>query len=120
MKRKFLDLSDYDLKNNPYKYDEEQLIYTIQKSIPSLRIINKYQKISAYIAAKYVIFGGINEDNGDCVEDTYLDSYDIINHQSHITIEDLQNAFAFVYAENEREIIEREQMFKNDILYLYN
>jgi hypothetical protein len=115
MKKEFLDLSDNDLKKNAYKYDEDQIIYTIKNSIPSLRILNKYQKISAYIAAKYVIFGGINEDNGDCVEDTYLDCYDILQYQPHLTIEDLQNAFEFVYAENDREEIERNEMSKNDL-----
>jgi len=35
MVRKFLDLTDSDLKNNPYAYDEEQLLYTLQTYFPS-------------------------------------------------------------------------------------
>ena len=30
MVRFFLDLTDDDLKKNPYAYDEEQLLYTLQ------------------------------------------------------------------------------------------
>lgn len=115
-RRVFLELSDKDLKENAYMYDEEQLIYTLKTSIPSLRIISRFQKISAYIAAKYVIFGGIDEDNGDCVEDTYLDTYDIITRQPHITEEDIENAFAFLYQEKENQEIERNEMAKNDII----
>lgn len=102
MNRTFLELSDKDLKNNPYMYDEEQLIYTLETSNPSLRIINRFQKISAFIAAKYVIFGGVDEDNGDCVEDTYLDTYDILRHQKHLTEQDIDAAFAELCAEKKK------------------
>ena len=40
MKKEFLDLSDNDLKKNQYKYDEDQIIYTLKNSIPSLRILH--------------------------------------------------------------------------------
>ena len=89
MVRKFLDLTDNDLKNNPYAYDEEQLLYTLQTYCPSLRILNRYQKLSAYICAKYVIFGGNNEEYGDCSEDRWLDDNDILRRQPHITREEL-------------------------------
>lgn len=102
-KRKFLDITDKEIKANPFLYDEDQLIYTLETYIPSLRLLSKYQKLSAYICAKYVIFGGINEDNGDCVEDTYLDTYDILNRQPHLTLEDIKNAFCLIYEEQERE-----------------
>jgi len=106
----FLDITDKDIKNNPYAYSEEQLIYTLETYIPSLRLLNKYQKLSAYICAKYVIFGGINEDNGDCVEDTYLATGDILNYQKHLTEEDIDNAFIIVY----KELEEQKEMKKND------
>jgi len=114
MKRTFLDLSDDDIKKNAYMYDEEQLIYTLETSLPSLRRINRFQKISAYIAAKYVIFGGIDEDNGDCVEDRYLDTNDILRHQKHITEDEIDEAFTFLYAEKNKQAMEREEMAKND------
>jgi hypothetical protein len=97
--RKFLDLTDNDIINNPYAYDEEQLIYTLETYIPSLRKLTRYQKLSAYICAKYVIFGGPNEDNGDCVEDRYLDTYDILRRQPHLTMEDMDDAFQMVEEE---------------------
>lgn len=113
-KRKFLDLTDKDIKANPFLYDEDQLIYTLETYIPSLRLLSKCQKLSAYICAKYVIFGGINEDNGDCVEDTYLDTYDILGRQPHLTLEDIENAFCLIYEEQEREKRELECMGLED------
>lgn len=106
----FLDITDKDIKNNPYAYSEEQLIYTLETYIPSLRLLNRCQKLSAYICAKYVIFGGVNEENGDCVEDTYLDTGDILNYQKHLTEEDISNAFIIVY----KELEEQKEMKKND------
>jgi hypothetical protein len=103
MIRKFLDLTDNDLKNKPYFYDEEQLIYTLQTYCPSLRILNRYQKLSAYICAKYIIFGGNNEEYGDCTEDRWLDDYNILRSQPHITSEELKKAHNFVFEEEKRE-----------------
>lgn len=114
MVRKFLDLTDDDLKKNPMAYDEEQLLYTLQNSCPSLRILNRYQKLSAYICAKYVIFGGNNEQYGDCTEDRWMDDYNILTRQSHITIEELSKAHAFVFWEEQQEGNELELMSKND------
>ncbi len=53
---KFIDLTDDDLKKN--KYSPEQLEYSIINNNISLRILNRYQKLTPYICAKYVIFGG--------------------------------------------------------------
>ncbi len=39
MIRKFLDLTDDDLKNKPYFYDEEQLIYTLQTFVLLMGLI---------------------------------------------------------------------------------
>jgi hypothetical protein len=64
--REFLTLSDRDLRNNPFKYDEAQILYTLQNECPSLRVISRYQKLTAYMCAKYVIFGGNGEKYGDC------------------------------------------------------
>ena len=40
--REFLTLSDRDLRNNPFKYDEAQILYTLQNECPSLRVISRY------------------------------------------------------------------------------
>ena len=96
MVRKFLDLTDNDLRKNPYIYDEDQLLYTLQNGWPSLRVLNRYQKLSAYICAKYIIFGGNNEEYDDCTEDRWLDDGDILRKQTHITREELSNAHRMV------------------------
>jgi hypothetical protein len=41
MVRKFLDLTDKDLQQNPYVYDEEQLLYTLRHAAGC----DKYTKI---------------------------------------------------------------------------
>jgi len=114
MVRKFLDLTDDDLRKNPMAYDEDQLLYTLQNYGPSLRILNRYQKLSAYICAKYVIFGGNNEEYGDCTEDRWLSDYDVLMKQTHITEEELSQAHAFVFWEEKREKNELELMSIND------
>ncbi len=103
MVKRFLELSDKDLMDNPNIYSEEQLIYTLQNDCPSLRILNRYQKLSPYICAKYVIFGGNNEEYGDCSEDRWLCDYDILRKQTHITRQELTNAHIFVKKEEEQE-----------------
>lgn len=113
--KEYQDITDKEIKQNPYAYDEDQIIYTLETYLPSLRNLNRYQKLSAYICAKYVIFGGINEDNGDCVEDTYLDTYDILRHQKHLTKQDIQDAFDFLYKEQEKECNENRLMSDSDV-----
>jgi hypothetical protein len=101
-----LNITNENIKNNPYLYSEEQLIYTLETYIPSLRLLNKYQKLSAHICAKYIIFGGINKDNGDCTEDTYLATGNILNKQTHLTEQDIIDAYC--------ELKEIELMASND------
>ena len=114
MVRILLDLTDNDLKKNPYAYDEEQLLYTLRTYFPSLRILNRFQKLSPYICAKYVIFGGNNEEYGDCSEDRWLDDNDILRRQPHITREELSEAHKFVEKEETCEKNELELMEQND------
>ena len=110
----FLDLTDNNLKNNPYAYDEEQLLYTLRTNCPSLRVLNRYQKLSAYICAKYIIFGGNNEEYGDCTEDRWLSDADILAKQTHISEYELLEAHKFVEKEEENEINELKFMSKHD------
>ena len=115
MVRKFLDLKDDDLRKHPY--DEEQLLYTLQTYQPSLRVLNRYQKLSAYICAKYIIFGGNNEEYGDCSEDRWLDDSNILRIQTHITEKELKEAHLFVAIEEEKERKELIMMRQEDFLY---
>ncbi len=103
MARKFLELTDDDIKNNKFEYDPEQIEYTLQNYCPSLRILSRYQKLTPYICAKYVIFGGNDEQYGDCCEDRWLTDYDILKRQPHLTQKDLSEAHAFVEKEETNE-----------------
>jgi hypothetical protein len=114
MNKKYIDLTNNDLRKNPYAYDEDQLLYTLQTYGPSLRVLNRYQKLSAYICAKYVIFGGNNEEYGDCTEDRWLSDGDILRVQTHITREELIEAHRFVLKEEENEEMEQELMLMED------
>ncbi len=77
-KEKFLELTDDDIRNNKFLYEYEQIEYSIIHDCLSLRILAKNQKLSPYICAKYVIFGGNEEKYGDCTEDIWLDDNDIL------------------------------------------
>lgn len=110
--RKFLELTDDDIRKN--QYDPEQIEYSIVNDLLSLRILNRYQKLTPYICAKYVIFGGNEEKYGDCGEDRWLSDIEILRSQPHITREELSAAHAFVEEEEENEKNERELMNMED------
>ena len=114
MLRQFLDLTDDDIRNNPHTYDEEQLLYTLKTYNVSLRILNRYQTLTPYICAKYVIFGGNCEKYGDCSEDRWLDDYNILRCQPHITREALSEAHLLVSLEEENEVFELQLMCDQD------
>ena len=114
MPRQFLDLTDDDIRNNPHTYDEAQLLYTLQTYNVSLRILNRYQTLTPYICAKYVIFGGNYEKYGDCSEDRWLDDYNILQSQHHITHEALSEAHLLVSLEEDNEVLELQLMAAQD------
>jgi hypothetical protein len=115
MKRGFLELTDDDIRKNKFMYTHEQLEYSIVNDNLSLRIVSRYQKLTPYICAKYVIFGGNNEIYGDCVEDRWLDDYDILRRQPHITREELSIAHRFVEEEEKKELREIILMANEDL-----
>jgi hypothetical protein len=53
-----------------------------------LRSLIRSYRLTAEICVKYVIF---NDDYSSCVEDSYIDNRDILQHQPHLTREDLEN-----------------------------
>ena len=63
MPKKFIELTDNDIIKN--KYSPEQIEYSIIHNNLSLRVINRYQILTPYICAKYIIFGGNDEKYGD-------------------------------------------------------
>jgi hypothetical protein len=82
-------ISDSELKNKPFSFSPEEIEYTLINGCPSLRILSKYQRLTAYLCVKYIVFGGIDEDNGDCDEDTWLSDADILCRQPHLSQEEL-------------------------------
>ena len=112
MSNKFLNLSDNDIIKN--KYTPQQIEYSIINNQLSLRIVSRYQILTPYICAKYVIFGGNNELYGDSTEDRWLDDYDIIKRQPHITKDELKAAHLFVLNEEKRELKEIISMSNED------
>jgi len=108
----FLELTDNDFRNNRYSY--EQIIYSLNTSCPSLRVLNNYQKLSPYICAKYIVFGGSDGSYGDCEEDTWICNIDILKKQKHINEEELKEAHIFVKNEELKEKNELKLMEEND------
>jgi len=114
MSKNFIELTDDDIRKNKFMYTPEQLEYSIVNDNLSLRIVSRYQKLTPYICAKYVIFGGNDEIYGDCTEDRWLDDYDILRRQPHITREELSLAHRFVAEEEMNEVKEITLMSNED------
>ena len=92
MEKKFPILTDRDIINNPFMYDAETLEWNIINSFLSLRKLVRYQKLTPYICAKYVVFGGHNEMYADCREDAWISTEEIPYYQPHITMEEMYEA----------------------------
>jgi hypothetical protein len=78
-------LSDYDLKYN--KYD----ILILEKNIKYLSqwTLVKYQDLTAYFCAKYIL----DESYSSCEEDKYICMGDILCFQTHLTRDDIINEY---------------------------
>lgn len=105
-------IRNHDLYQN--KYSPEQIEYSIRNRFVSLRVLHKTQRLTPYICAKYVIFGGNDEKYGDCEEDRYLADGDILEWQPHITSEELYEAHMLVAREEENEENEKVLMGAED------
>jgi hypothetical protein len=103
-KNQLLNLTDKDLRQNINTYDSDQIVYSILRNQVNLRTIVKTQKLTPYICAKYIIFGGKNEEYGTGQEDRWIDDEDIIRLQPHITKQDLIDAHIFVVKEEKEEL----------------
>ena len=104
-------LEDYDIRKN--KYDLGTLEWNIRYSFLSLRTLVKYQTLSPYICAKYVVFGGRDEKYADCTEDAWISTSEILYYQPHITMEDMHKAHAVADEEDEmEEFLELENKLK--------
>ena len=118
-KTKYPLLTDADIIKN--KYDLETIEWNIINSFLSLRKLVRNQKLSPYICAKYVVFGGRNEMYADCSEDAWISTGDILRLQPHITIDEMREAHIKATEEdeqeNEQELMEKEDREKR-IVYI--
>lgn len=94
-------LTDCDLQKNKFTYDLETIEWNLKYSNISLRVLVRTQKLSPYICAKYVVFGGKNEQYADCREDAWICTGDILRWQPHITLEEMLEAHAIADAEDD-------------------
>ena len=113
MIKKYPLLTDYDIINNPFSYDLETLEWNIINSFLSLRKLVRYQKLTPYICAKYVVFGGRNEMYADCTEDAWISTSEIPYYQPHITLKQMYKAH-IIASEEDNEEDEIELMEKED------
>jgi hypothetical protein len=115
---KYPTLYDADIINNKFMYDIETIEWNIRHSFLSLRILVRNQKLTPYVCAKYVAFGGRNEKYADCREDAWLATGDILYHQRHITKEEMDEAHAIADEEDMQEDMQDDEcknMRKEDI-----
>ena len=118
MDKTYQKLDDYDIKENRYMYDAETIEWNIRNSFLSMRILVRNQKLTPYICAKYVVFGGRNERWADCREDAWIASGEIPYFQPHITMYQMMEAHTIADkedAEEDGEDAEKLLMKKEDI-----
>ena len=82
-------LTDYDLKCKKYDID------ILEKNINTLSLwsLVKYQDLTAHFCAKYIL----DEEYASCVEDTYICMDDILCFQTHLTKEEIVDAYTKLY-----------------------
>ena len=103
-------LRDIHIINNKFMYDIDTIEWNIQNSFLSLRVLLRNQRLTPYICAKYIVFGGRNGAYADCCEDSWISIGEVLNYQQHITIEDMIEARKLVNEEYKREENERKKM----------
>jgi hypothetical protein len=104
-KKSLLTLSEKDLRKHINLYDSEQIIHSILNDNISLVTLARTQKLTPYICAKYIIFGGNYGEYGTGDNDRILDDNDILRLQRHITKQELAEAHIFVSKEEREELI---------------
>ena len=111
----FIRLNDELLQKNKFVYDIEQIEHSLHNDHAiSLRVLVRTQKLTPYICAKYVVFGGTDEKYAFGTEDAWIATDDIPYYQSHITLNDMRNAHIFVTNEKYRENNENLRMKLED------
>lgn len=103
-------LRDIHIINNKFMYDIDRIEWNIQNSFLSLRVLLRNQRLTPYICAKYIVFGGRNGAYADCCEDSWISVGEVLNCQPHISLEDMMEARKLVNEEYKREEKERKKM----------
>ena len=103
-------LRDIHIINNKFMYDIDTIEWNIQHSFLSLRVLLRNQRLTTYICAKYIVFGGRNGAYADCCEDSWISIGEVLKYQPHITMEDMIEARKLVNEEYEWEENERKKM----------
>ena len=113
-KKSFIELNDQLLRENKFDYDTEQIEHSLHYDAISLRVLVRTQKLTPYICAKYVVFGGTHEKYAFGTEDAWISTDEIPYYQPHITLEEIQNAHIFVKNEESTEENENLRMKQED------
>lgn len=107
-------LKDIHIVNNKFMYDIGTIEWNIQNSFLSLRVLLRNQRLTPYICAKYIVFGGRNGAYADCCEDSWISVGEVLKYQPHITLEDMIEARKIVKEEYEREEKEQKKMVEEE------
>lgn len=118
MEKKYEVLTDREIIMNPFKYDIDTIEWNIKNSFLSLRKLVRNQKLTPYLCAKYVVFGGRNEIYADCTEDAWISTSEIPHYQPHITMEEMIQAHRIANEEDSQED-EIELMMQEDITLIF-
>lgn len=116
-KKGFIELNDQLLRENKFEYDVEQIEHSLHFDAISLRVLVRTQKLTPYICAKYVVFGGTHEKYAFGTEDAWISTDEIPYYQPHITLEEIRNAHIFVKNEESTEENENLRMKQEDCEY---
>jgi hypothetical protein len=113
-KNKFVELDNQLLRKNKFEYEIDQIEHSLHYDAISLRVLVRTQKLTPYICAKYVVFGGTHEKYAFGTEDAWISTDEIPYYQPHITLEEIQHAHIFVKNEESKEENESLSMSQED------
>lgn len=113
-KKNFIELDDNLLRKNKFEYEIDQIEHSLHYDAISLRVLVRTQKLTPYICAKYVVFGGKHEKYAFGTEDAWISKDEIPYYQPHITLEEIRHAYIFVKNEESREENENLRMKQED------
>ena len=77
-------ITNRDLIKNRYSYTIDELEKNIDQFC--LKTLLYTQKLTAAFCNKYII---MNEEHASCFEETWLDKYDVIDAQPHLSLDNL-------------------------------